>query len=100
MSDELLDAIVMISGQAQPPQQQQEPAPEVGFFFAPPSVPQEQVQALDAVFAHEKESGDAAGLLAAWGAGMLIHDLAEEGKARRRDEEEAQRREAAKLKRT
>lgn len=96
MSDELLEAIAMFSGEAPQPQQQQEQQPELG-FFAPPSVPQEQVQALDAVFAHEKESADAAGLLGAWGAGMLIHDLAEDAKARRRDEEEAKRREAAKL---
>jgi hypothetical protein len=98
MSDELLEAIAMFAGEAQQPQQEQPPAPELGLFFAPPSVPQEQVQALDAVFAHEKESADAAGLLGAWGAGMLIHDMAEDAKARRRDDEEARRREAAKPK--
>lgn len=88
MSDELLDAIAFA---AQPAQEQEQPAPELG-FFAPPSVPADQVQALDAVFAQDKESANAAGLLGAWGAGMLIHDLAEDAKKKDREDEEEEER--------
>lgn len=92
MSVESWDAAVQVqSAEIQPVQEflLEEPAPDV-----PPPTP-EEVRADDVVFSRDQENA-AAGLIGAWGAGMLAQEMIGDHLSRKEEEKENDERTAGK----